>query len=114
MIEVGPKLPLDHSLLQIPVGGGQDAHIDLEGGVVTYALQIPVLQHPQQLGLQRQRQLANLVEKQCALVRQLELARPVVDGAGEGPLHVAEQLALGHRFRQGGAVEVDQGRAGAG
>ncbi|MNT08011.1 hypothetical protein D3C72_1427370 [compost metagenome] len=114
MIEVGPELPLDHSLLQIPVGGRQDAHIDLERGVVTDALQIAVLQHPQQLGLQRQRELADLVEKQGALVRQLELACPVVNGAGEGPLHVAEQLALRHRFRQGGAVEIDKGRLGSG
>ena len=114
MVEIGPELPLHHRLLQIPVGGGQDAHIDLEGGVVTDALQIAVLQHPQQLGLQRQRELADLVEKQGALVRQLELACPVVNGASEGPLHVAEQLALRHRFRQGGAVEIDKGRLGSG
>ncbi len=114
VVEIASKLPLDHRLFQIPVGGGQDTHVHLEGGVVTDALQIPVLQHPQQLGLQRQGELADLVQEQGALVGQLELARPVVNGAGEGPLHVAEQLALRHRFRQGGAVEIDQWRAGTG
>ena len=85
VVEVGPELPFDHRLLQIPVGGRQDAHVHLERGIVADPLQIAVLQHSQQLGLQRQRELADLVEEQGALIRQLELARPVVDGAGEGP-----------------------------
>ncbi|MNF52882.1 hypothetical protein D3C84_342430 [compost metagenome] len=113
MVEVGAELPGQHRALQVAVGGGEDAHVDLEAAVVADALQVAVLQHAQQLGLQGQRQLADLVEEQGALVGHLELAGAVVDGAGEGALDVAEQLALGHRLGQRRAVEVDQRMVGA-
>lgn len=39
---------------------------------------------------------------------------PPFRGAGEGPLLVAEQLALQQVFRHGGAVDGHEGPAGAG
>ncbi len=75
--------------------------------VAADALDLAVLQRPQQLGLHRQRQLADLVEKQRAFVRQFELADAVVGGARKGAALMAEQLALGDRFGQGGTVEID-------
>ena len=41
----------------------------------------------------------------------LEEARPVAVGAGEGALHVAEELALEQRVGEGGAVHGDEGLA---
>ena len=52
--------------------------------------------------------VADLVEKQRAAVGQLEAARAVRDGAGEGALLVAEQLRLEQRLRQRGAVDLDE------
>ena len=59
-----------------------------------------LLEHAQQLGLQRERQLADLVEEQRAAVRQLEASRLARGRAGEGALLVAEQLALEQRARE--------------
>ena len=56
-----------------------------------------VLQHAQQLHLAGQRQLAYLVQKNCAAVGQLEAASAVGDGIGEGTFLVAEHLALEQR-----------------
>ena len=53
---------LDH-LLQILVGGGNDAHVGVLGLVAAHPLEGPLLQNPQQLDLHRQRHVADLVEK---------------------------------------------------
>ena len=53
-----------------------------------------LLERAQNLRLQRQRQVADLVEKQRAAVRQLELAGLARHRAGEGALLVAEELGL--------------------
>ncbi len=77
------------------------------------ALDHALLQEAQQLGLQRQRHVADLVEKQRAAVGELELAGRLPHRAGEGALLVAEQLALEQRFRDGRAVDRDERLAGA-
>ena len=74
------------------------------------ALELAFLQDPQQLGLQFQRQIADLVEEQRPAVRQLEPALPRRDGAGERAALVAEQLAFDQRRRQRRAVDADQRR----
>jgi hypothetical protein len=63
----------------------------------------------QQLGLHRQRQLADLVEEDGAVVglREQSLARPV--GAGERALGVAEEFALDQGLGDGAAVDRDEG-----
>ena len=81
------------------MGGGEDAHVDLDRAVAAHRLEAAFLQHAQQLGLQLERQLADLVEEQGAAVRHLEAARPIAARAGEGALHVAEQLALEQAVR---------------
>jgi hypothetical protein len=60
-----------------------------------------------------QRELADLVEEDRALVGGLELADLVVDGAGEGALDVAEELRLDQGLGDRAAVDGDQGAAGA-
>ena len=52
--------------------------------------------------------LADFVEKHRALVRELELARLVLDGAGEGAALEAEQLALEQRLGERRAVDGDE------
>ena len=91
--------------LEIAVGRGDDAHVDLDAAPRADALDDLILQHAQQLGLQRRRQLADLVEEHRAAVGQLEPAALLRDRAGERAALVAEQLALEQRFRKGGAVD---------
>ena len=52
VIEIGAKLPLEHCLFQIPIGGSQDPDIDLERRVIANALQVAILQDSEQFGLE--------------------------------------------------------------
>ena len=57
---------------------------------------LAVFEHAKQLGLERRRHVADLVEEERAAVGQLEPSLAVGRGAGERAAHVAEQ----HRFGQ--------------
>ena len=69
------------------------------------AFELALLQHAQQLRLERRAHGPDLVEEQRAPVRLLEPPLAVADGAGERAAHVAEQLRLEQRFRDRAAVE---------
>ena len=80
--------------LEITVRGADDAHIHRDFLATADALDLALLEETQQLGLQRHRQVADLVEEQGAAVRGFDLAECLLHGTGESPLLVAEQLAL--------------------
>ncbi len=67
-----------------------------------------LLDGAQQLGLRRQRQLGDLVEKHRARSRMDEHAGLVAVGAGEGALAMAEELVLQQIVRNGGAVDGEE------
>ena len=67
---------------------------------------LPLLERGQQLGLEMERQIADFVEEQGAVVGRLEPPHAVAGGAGEGALDVAEQLGLEQAF--GGRAKVDR------
>ena len=96
--------------MQVAVGRGDDAHVDLQRRRAADALEALLLERAQDLGLQRQRQVADLVEEQRAAMRQLELARLARDRAGERALLVAEELGLEQRLGNRGAVDGDERR----
>jgi hypothetical protein len=89
------------------------AHVDLLLALAAQAQHRAFLQRAQQLGLQRQRQLADLVQEDGAAVGQLEPAGAFTMAAGEGAAFVAEQFALEQRLGNGGAVDLDEGRVAA-
>ena len=97
----------DH-LREIGVRGGDDPDVDLDRVRVADALELPLLQHAQQLCLERRAHRRDLVEKQRALVRLLETTLAGADGARERAAHVAEELGLEQRFRNRAAVERDE------
>ena len=82
------------------MGRGDDADVDLDRVRVADALELALLQHAQQLRLQRGAHRPDFVEEQRALVRLLEPALPGRDRAGERAAHVAEQLRLEQRLRE--------------
>ena len=88
-----------------PIGGGDDAHVHLDGLRAADPFEGAFLQDAQQLGLHGGGHVADFVEEDRAAVGHLESAAPLADGAGEGALFMAEQLAFQQGFRQGRTVD---------
>jgi hypothetical protein len=104
----GTKQPGLDRLLEIPVGGRDQAHVDVERFDAADTFEARFLQHAQELHLHVDGQLADLIEKQRAAVRELEAARLLRDRTRERALLVAEQLGLDERGRDGGGVDADE------
>src|SRR5690606_4402104 len=68
------------------------------------ALEGPLLEKAEELALHVDREIADLVEKEGAPVRELDLARHPAVGPGECPALVAEELALDELEREGRAI----------
>ena len=99
---------VDH-LAEVAVGGAEDADVDPERVVLADAADLARLEEPEQLDLHALVELADLVEEERAAVGDLEEPLAVGVGAGEGPLAVAEELALDEVLGQGPAVDRDEG-----
>ena len=74
-VEILAEPPRRDRRAQLAVGRRDEPHVDLHQRGAADALEPLLLERAQDLGLQRQRQLANLVEEQRAAMRHLELAR---------------------------------------
>ncbi len=104
--EIAPENAALHRLLRIPVGGGDEPHVDLRiGRLRTDPPHHAVLDHPKQLGLQGERHLGQLVQEEGAAVGGLQQAGLVAVGAGERALAVPEDLGLEQGLRQRRAVD---------
>ena len=108
VVEVLAKALLAHGLEQVAIGRGNDPDIDPDRRRAADPIELALLEDAEQLDLSLERQFADLVEEESAAVGQFEAADSPRDGAGEGSLLVAEQLALDEPDGQGGAVDLDQ------
>jgi len=106
---VSAKARAAHRVAQVAVRGRNHARPRHPPLGLAQALELPVLQHPQQLRLHLEGQLADLVEEQRPVLRVLEVARLGARRAGEGALGIAEERRLHQRGRDGGAVEREIG-----
>ena len=107
-IEILPELPGRNRRAQVAVGRRDDADVHLQKGGAADALEPLLFERAEDLGLQRQRQIANLVEKQRPAVRELELAGLARSRAGKRALLVPEELGFEQVLRNGGAVDGDK------
>src|SRR5438105_15817724 len=94
--------------LQVLVGRGDDAGVNWDHLAATDALDLALLEEPEQLHLQRATHLADLIEEERAAVGHLELALALDVGARVGTLFVAEQLGLQQGLRDRPAVDRDE------
>ena len=95
------------------MGGTDDAHID---GLFLRAAQwanLALLNGAQQLGLHGQRQVADFVQEQGAALGCLEVARPVLRGAGIGAFACAKEFGFEQIFGNGAAIDGDQWPVGS-
>jgi len=109
VIESLPEGPGGHGLGQIAVGGGQDADIHRDGLGTAHAFELAFLEHAQELDLQLGRKLADLVEKNRALVGHLEPTAFPGHGPGKRPLFMAEKFRFEHARSERHAVDRDEG-----
>ena len=108
VVEVGAEGAVLDGRRQVAVGGGDDAHVDAQRTLAADAQELARLEHAQELRLGGRSHLADLVEEERALVRQLELAELLRVRVGERAALVAEELALEQRLGDGGAVQRDE------
>ena len=108
VVEVLAEATVAHQGLQIAMGRGEEPHVDRDRPARPDALELALLQDPEQLHLQVGGQIADLVEEQAPAVGQLEAALAGGDGAGEGALLVTEQLGLEQALGERGAVDLDE------
>ncbi len=107
-IEVLAEPAFGHLDAQLAVGRGNQPDVGMEGDGAADALELARLEHAEDLGLDRRRQFADLVEEQRAAMGQLEAAELALSSTGEGALLVAEELGLEQGLGQGGAVDGDK------
>ena len=108
VVQVLSERALIRFMGQIAVRGGDDAHVHLDRGGAADPLELLLLQHAQQLGLQVEPHFGDFVEQQRAAVSALESALDPLDGAGKGAFFVAEQSRLDQSLGKRGAVELDE------
>ena len=104
VVKIFPKLALGDQRAEIPIGGGDDAHVNRSGDGRTDALDLIILQYAQKFSLRRQRQFANLIQENHALVGELKHANLVAGSAGKRAANVAEEFTFEQRFHDGRAV----------
>ena len=100
--------------LEIAVGGGEDPDINRNRVPSADALDLAIFQQPEELGLDGERDIADLIEEQGAAVGLLDLADPALDGAGEGAPLETEELTFEQGLRDGDTVDDDKRRIHSG
>src|SRR5215467_5501743 len=108
IVEVLAEPPGLHLTLQDPIGSGDDSHVHTPRPFFPDSLELSLLQHPQKLGLERKRNLPDLIEEQCPPIGQLEASHSIADRASEGALDVAEELTLEQVGVDRGAVHTHE------
>ena len=83
VVEVAAKFATSHHVFQVSVGRRHQPHVHLVGPGAAQALELLFLQHAQQFGLECQRDIAHLVQKQRAFVGHFETTDFLRDGARE-------------------------------
>src|SRR6266542_1755613 len=114
VVEVAPEAPLLHGPSEVGVRRRDDPHVHRQRARPADAVDLALLQDPQELRLQLDRHLADLVEAEGPAARELELAGAPLHRAREGTLLVAVQLALDEVLRDRGHVDRDEGPPRAG
>ena len=98
---------------QVAVRGGHDAQIDGSRPAVADPLELPLLEHAQELPLDLGRDVSDLVEEDRAAVGELDTPLAVAVRAREAAAKVAEELGFEEILRVGGAVHRHEGTRGA-
>ena len=78
IIKVHSKSAVSHFTFQVPVCGGNDAHVGSDGSVSANAFEFLLLQDSQQRNLHFRSQFADLIEEYRSTIRGLEASDALV------------------------------------
>ena len=95
--QVAAEGALGNQLGKILIGGGDDADVYALRAIAAQALELLLLEHAKQFGLQFQREVSDFIEEKRAAVGEFETADFLAHGAGESAAFVAEKFG----FQQG-------------
>ena len=112
--EVLPEGPGFDGLQEIPIGRRNHPDVHLDRTRAAHAIELPVLEKPQELGLKPWLHVADLVQEDCPAVGDLELAAFLAGRPGEGALLMAKQLRFQELLRQGHTVHGHEQAASTG
>ena len=105
VVQVFAEAAVADELFERAIGRRYQAEVDLDRLLAAEPLETAIFEHAQQLGLRDERQVADFVEEQRAVVGQFQPPRFAVVRAGERALLVAEDFGLEQRVGQRGAVD---------
>jgi hypothetical protein len=108
IVEVAAKLFLQDHSFQVAMSRGHNPHVDFLRPRASQALKFPLLQDTKKLRLQLERDVANFIQEERALICKLEPADLLCDRTGERSPLMPKQFALEQPGRDGGAVELDK------
>ena len=104
VVEVLAEPSLPDQCRQIHIGRADQPDVHRNRLCAAHPYHAPVLDDPQQLGLQVQRDVADFIQEQRPAVGLLELAYVIGMRIGESALHMAEQFAFKQRLRDGAGI----------
>src|SRR5690606_28235032 len=113
MVQVQSEPAVPHGFLEVDCGRRKQSRIDFQYRLGPDAADLTTVQCRQQLRLERRTQLADLIEKQRAPVRQLEQSAPNLVRTGERTARMTEELALEQRLRYARTVDRHEARVRA-
>ena len=109
VVEVLPEASGLHFLIEIEIGGRDHPHVYLHRGMAAHRQHLFFLQKTQQLHLQPRGNLGNLVQENRAAVGHFNQAFFIGIGPGKGAFFIAVEFAFDQLFRDGGAVDGNEG-----
>src|SRR6266436_622988 len=107
--EIRSELLLAHHHLQIAVCRGNQTRIGSKCSRTSQSLELLLLQHAEQFGLQFERNFSYFVQKNRAAIGHFEAPNALRDRSCECAFLVPKQLAFQQTCRNGRAVELDEG-----
>src|SRR6185436_14011895 len=108
VIQVGTEFPIRNCIVQVSIGGGDDADVDADWPRASQSQELTLLEYTQELRLRRRRHLGHFVEEQYPARGQLNLARLRLLCASECAALESEELGLEELLRQRCAIDRDE------
>ena len=109
VVEIFAELVAGHHFWQIAVGSGDNSHVNIDIAVAAQRAHFALLQHAQQLDLQRRGHVANFVQEQRAAFRRLEQPFTAAYRTGECAAGMTKQFGFKQLLRERATVNRNKG-----